>query len=702
MKHASSLLPWWSDGLDRVRLCVLAVVLLQAITPRLRADDFWQSLGGPTGGSVNCLARDPMSGAIFAGTGFQNGYNQNAGSVFKSIDHGDSWTYISADFFTLAPPITTRVRAIATNSLGHVFVGLESGGIMRSVDGGAGWSRLNNGLGELRIRSLAVSPSDAIFTATDTLGVWAFSAAGNSWTAVNDGLTSLDTRALIARNDYLLVGTQTGGVFKKLAGQSWTSSSNGMSNLRVNGLTQSLTTDELFAATDTGFFSSIDHAASWQPVVGPFTGSICWTLLDTGSFLLAGTSAGIFKSTNGGTDWVSVSDGFTGTAARTLLADGTGRVYAGSFDAGVFRSVDDAQSWEPVNNGLHGLSVIRLLVTSEGRILAGTPGNGIYRSTIFDGLWTGPRLPRRNIFAIAESPAGEIFAGNYNITNGVPDGHPWRSEDGGETWVSLDNGIAAAMVSAFAFPGGVQVLCTSAWNPGGVSQSANRGDLWSRLGPPQNIPAYCLTRVSGGDLFFGTEGQGVWRYNAGSGTWSNLGLSQSQQFSIAVNSAGHVFVGNDGNIKGVYKSLANGDGLQPLNAFPGNYGYTICILPNDDIYVGTRDNGIQFSNDGGTSWIQVNSGIPVRACQAICVGPDGHLYAAVAGFGVYRSVSQVVQKMADDIDGDGDIDIVDVELFAEALIGIGATPIHLWRSDLDASGRVDGADIALFVQAAVN
>lgn len=691
-----------ADRRKQFRACILALVVFLAITPRLKADNFWQSLAGPTGGSVNCLARDPISGALFAGTGFQNGYNQNAGGVFKSIDNGDSWTFVSADFFTLAAPISTRVRAIATNSVGHVFAGLESGGVMRSNDGGATWSRLNSGLGELRIRSLSVSPADTLYAATDTLGVWIFNPAGNSWTALNDGLTSLDTRALIARNDYLLVATQSAGVFKRLAAQSWMTSSSGMSNLRVNGLTQSPTTDDIFASTDEGFFSSIDHAASWQPVVGPFTGSLCWTLVDTGMSLLGGTNAGIFRSTNGGIDWTSVSDGSTGSAVRMLLVDGAGSVYAGSFHAGLFRSVDDGQSWTPVNSGLHGLSVNRLLVTSEGRIFAGTPVNGIYRSAIDDGMWSGPQLSRRNIFALAEGAEGALFAGNYNITNGVPDGHPWRSEDGGDTWVPLDNGVAAAMISGFAFPGGDEVLCASAWNPGGIFQSINRGDSWSRLGPPQNIPAYCLTRGPEGDLFFGTEGQGVWRYNARSGTWSNLGLSQSQQFSIAINSSGHVFVGNDGNIKGVYKSVANGDGLQPLAAFPGNYGYAICILPNDDLYVGTRDNGIQYSSDGGNSWNSVNSGIPVRACQALCVGPDGHLYAAVAGFGVYRSVAQVVQNTPGDVDGDGDVDVVDVALFVDVLIGNESTPIRRWRSDLDSSGVVDGLDIAPFAQAALN
>ncbi len=668
-------------------------------TSQAQADNFWQPLGGPSGGSINALVRDPVSGALYAGTGYQHGYNKSAGSVFKSIDHGDTWTYVSADFFTLTSALNTRVRTLAVNASGHVFAGLELGGVMRSTNGGASWTRINNGLGDLRLRSLTFAQTGELYAATDTTGVWAFNAGTATWSALNNGLTSFDTRSIISRTGYLLVASQTGGVFKRPTGQPWAAASNGLSTLRVNNLSVSSVTGTIYAGTDTGLFSSVDDAASWQPVNGPFTGTLCWTLHDTGTSWLVGTGAGVFRSTNGGATWTPVTDGYSGTSTRSLLDDGAGRLFAGSLDDGLFRSTDDGQTWSRASAGLYGHTVVRLLVTRDGEVLAGTNTNGIYRSTIFGGAWSDPVLAGWHIFALAESPWGDVFAGNYNITNGVSDGHAWRSSDGGETWTPLDNGIVAAMISGFVFPGGDQVLCSSAWNPGGVSISAYRGDSWSRLGPPQNIPAYCLTRSPQGDLFFGTEGQSVWRYNAGSGTWTNLGLNQSQQFSIAINSLGHVFVGNDSNLKGVYKSTANGDNLQPLANFPGNYGYSICVLPNDDLYVGTRDSGIQYSSDGGASWTTVNSGIPTSSCQIITLGPDGHLYAGVAGFGVYRSAAPVVPRTPGDIDGDGDVDDEDAALFTGVLIGADSTPMRLLRSDVDQNGTVNGGDVPAFASA---
>jgi hypothetical protein len=681
-------------------LCLAGLGAILPASPA-RAGDFWEPLNGPTGGTVNALVRDPGTGALYAGTGYQHGYNKNAGSVFKSTDNGATWTYVSADFFTLTAAINTRVRTLAVSSAGHVFAGLELGGVMRSLNGGASWSRINSGLTDLRVRALAVSAGGELHAATDTVGVFVFNHATATWSPVNDGLTSLDTRAIVHRPGYILVGSQTGGVFKRPTGQPWSSASAGMASLHVNGLSVSPFTGTLFAATDTGYYASDDDAASWQPVIGPFSATLCWTMLDTGTCLVAGTNIGMFRSTDGGTQWSPVADGFTAANVRTLLDDGAGRTFAGSFDDGLFRSTDDGQSWSAANTGLYGLTVTRLLVTGNGRVHAGTITNGIFRTSLYGAPWTGPVLPRWRMFALTQSPWGELYAGNYNITAGQPNGHAWRSSDDGDTWTPLDTGLNASMVSGFAFPGGDEVLCTSAWNPGGVSMSANRGDLWSHFGPPQNVPAYCLTRSGQGDLFFGTEGQNVWRYNHASGTWTNLGLGESQQFSIALNSLGHVFVGNDANLKGVYKSTANGDNLQPLAAFPGNYGYTICITPDDDLYVGTRDSGIQYSHDGGASWTSVNSGIPVSSCQTLTLGPDDHLYAGVAGFGVYRSAAPVTTRLPGDIDADGNVDLADFTLL-ESCLGGPAIPfappcLHGVRSDFDGDGDVDLADVTEFV-----
>jgi predicted alpha/beta superfamily hydrolase len=49
-----------------------------------------------------------------------------------------------------------------------------------------------------------------------------------------------------------------------------------------------------------------------------------------------------------------------------------------------------------------------------------------------------------------------------------------------------------------------------------------------------------------------------------------------------------------------------------------------------------------------------------------------------------------------DIDADGDVDAIDIELMTAALLGMPVQPEHVARSDIDGDGHTDGRDIAAF------
>jgi len=87
--------------------------------------------------------RSGGSGRLFAGT-------QPAG-LFRSDDHGDSWTEIEsfaqvpeaqAWCVPLDPPLEGRARAIVVDATNddRIWVGVEVGGIARTTDGGETWS----------------------------------------------------------------------------------------------------------------------------------------------------------------------------------------------------------------------------------------------------------------------------------------------------------------------------------------------------------------------------------------------------------------------------------------------------------------------------------------------------------------------------------------------------------------------------------
>ncbi len=607
----------------------------------------WLPLGGPEGGTVTALAYHPATGAMLAGTGVQTSYivTPNAGSVYRSLDRGATWQDVSQDI-TAAAPTTCRVRGLSVSPLAgaEILAGLDGGGVFRSVDAGLHWSALNAGLTRPFIRAVAHDSTGARYAATDTAGVFTMSAAGATWAAINTGLTSLRTNCLAFGPGYVLVGTADLGVFKRVGAGSWAGASVGLPAASINKLIRT-GAGALYAATGAGLYVSSDDAANWTPAPGGgvVAGIGIRSVFESGNTLVAGGDTVVYRSVAGNA-WETITAGFTGFGPAALGADPLGRIYCGTLDRGVLVSDDGAQTWAESNTGIRAHSIHRMVVTPAGMIVAGTRTGGIVRSTDGGATWEPPPagLEHRLIFALNRSPWGDLYAGNYTIANNIPDGHAWRSTDEGATWSPLDNGMVSSMVSGFAFSGVTgEVWNSSAWNPGGVTLSSNGGSAWNRFGPPQNIPAYCLLRTPSGDLYFGSEGQQVWKYQASTNQWQAKGLQQSQQFALARDSVGNIFVGNDRNLKGFYRSTDDGATFQPLVNFPGNEGYAMLVLPNDELYAGTSGNGIQHSTDHGDTWTTANTGMPNGACFALALGPDARIYAGGAGGGVFRSATPV-------------------------------------------------------------
>ena len=599
----------------------------------------WEFVGGPPGGGFNAIAFDVSSGSVLAGSVFGAGYNQIGGSLYRLATGTETWAHTVTELDVLNPT-TTAVRGIVVNSAGHIFVSLTGAGIFRSTDGGVHFSAINAGLPGLVLGRPAISPTGELLISANLAGVYAFNAATQTWSSINSGLATLATGNLAFGNGYTLLGTrQSGGVHKRIGSGPWAQMNVGLGNSDINDVV--VTADgTAYAATDAGLYVSSNAGASWQPVGGPFASVFVWSCVRAGPALLVGSAAGLHRSLDG-VQFTPITSGVSGVNARLFCRDALGRTYVIFAETGIFRSADDGATWAPTSDGLSVHTVNRVLLTTSGTILAGTERNGVYRSADGGSTWEAPDLAGRRVFALAQSPWGDVFAGNYNITQGVSDGHAYRSGDDGQTWTALDSGLISAMVSGFAFPAANEVLCSTAWNPGGVSRSTTNGSAWTRLGPPQNIPAYFLGRSPAGDLFIGSEGAGVWRLPAGASVWENKGFNTSQQFSVAFDSGGRVYFGNDGRIRGVCRSIDGGVSFQQLNSFPSFWGYTVLVLPNDDVYVGTRDMGIQFSSTHGDTWQTASVGLPNAACYSLAFGPDGRIYAAMAGRGVYRTTDPV-------------------------------------------------------------
>ncbi|CAG0953924.1 hypothetical protein PHYC_00353 [Phycisphaerales bacterium] len=648
----------------------------------------WEQLDGPPGGNVGAAVFHPPSGAVLVPGLLTASYANlaSAGALYRSTDAGDSWTDVTADILA-ASPTWSRTQCLAVDPQGRVFAGLFGAGVYRSDDAGVHWSPANAGIATQQVRTL-LCDSNSIFAGAAS-GVYQSNNLGTSWSPINSGLTTLDVRALIAGPGYVLAATRAGGVFKRIGSGSWAAANSGLAGLNAWNFHRSAS-GKLFLVTDSGLYSSADDAATWQPVPGPLAGIITAHITGSGLALLVASEDGLFRSPDDGANWFPSSSGLPGSRFLGLGASDT-RFFVGLNGWGLYASDDAGLTWQEHNIGIRAHTVNRLCVTDSGAILAGTQSNGIWRSPDGGLTWQPRGLFERGVWCIRQSPWGDVFAGNYTITDGQPDGHVWRSQDDGLTWSPLDNGFHASAVMGLNFGAANEVFVSSAWNPGGIHYSSNNGDSWSHLGPVPFISGYGSLRTPGGDLYFGSEGQGVWRLAAATNTWVNLGLDQSQQFAFACDSAGRVFVGNDRNIKGVWRSPGGGGAFQALAGFPGNEGYSLLAAPDDVIYAGTVLHGVQRSLDHGDTWETINTGIPYRACFALVLGPDNHLYAGAPG-GVYRTTAPVLPTCDPDVNCDGALNGFDIQSTEEAVNG-DYSDFCQASADLNGDGAENGFDV---------
>jgi hypothetical protein len=149
--------------------------------------DTWTS-GGPHGASVNDLAIDPASPrTLYAGT------NQG---VFKSLDGGESWTRASVGLendTTGNPSVASLLmdpRDPAT-----LYAGGRKGFVYKSTDGAGTWRRVA-ALGDgaaTAVQAVAIDPSNSLIVyaaapAASYKGVFKSVNGGATWFPINNGL----------------------------------------------------------------------------------------------------------------------------------------------------------------------------------------------------------------------------------------------------------------------------------------------------------------------------------------------------------------------------------------------------------------------------------------------------------------------------------------------------------------------------------
>lgn len=158
--------------------------------------------------------------------------------LLRSLDGGRSWARLD----WRGVDIRILSLAIRPGDSDVIYVGTQGGGIYNTRDGGVSWVELNEGLDDLNVNDIAIAPSnpDCLYLATNR-GVYQSVGAGVPWTRLKGPTDGRRVNSVVVHPQdasMVYVGLQYGGIWRSAdGGQHWTALNTGLGVISVFSLT---------------------------------------------------------------------------------------------------------------------------------------------------------------------------------------------------------------------------------------------------------------------------------------------------------------------------------------------------------------------------------------------------------------------------------------------------------------------------------
>jgi photosystem II stability/assembly factor-like uncharacterized protein len=596
---------------------------------------------------------------------------QATGPAWSSIGPISTTTDFPAD-----PLETGRINSIAVSPANPqlVLVGGASGGIWRSTDAGNTFVPVSDDQVDLAVGSICFSasnPSVAYAGMGDPYGgilgtgVLKSIDAGQTWTRVDNG--SLPEPGIVARirvdptnpdRVYLAQYAQlvngelfaSGFYFSTDGGVSWTSSLSGLPrdlvispiNPHVLYLTM-IIVDQGQALGDAGLYESQDGGATWNSILAlPFD--------------------------FGGTDDVYTA---VSTDGQTIYVYSGGTI-GSSFQLDVKRSTDAGQTWSSrgttgIDSGQFGYNSY-LEVDPNNPNLVYVGSRDVYMSSDGGGSkWTNLTTSwTQGINGFGFSPATGLTHTDQHALTFVPgtpnafyignDGGLSLSTDGGNTYASLNSSLSLTQFYSTALDPGNPNLSYGGSQDNGVQRRLSgfsASNAWNQMITGDGGPLL-INPANTQMLFAADDGGNIFRYLddgatfdatiANDGTFGELGSDPRIAFVAPLFNDGVHPTMYFGTWR-LFKSTNLGDSWVLTSQKDLTKGITSsgpdvltagAVGPGDPnvIYTGSSQGRVMVSKDGGSKWTDITDNLPNRYVTWIAVdsGNPSTAYVTFSGY----------------------------------------------------------------------
>jgi photosystem II stability/assembly factor-like uncharacterized protein len=192
------------------------------------------------------------------------------------------------------------------------------------------------------------------------------------------------------------------------------------------------------------------------------------------------TPYGIFRSTDACESWAKMNAGLKSTFTTCVIVDhADSRTLYCATEDGAYCSHDAARSWSRMGLSVQHVRVIAQHPRNPKFLIVGTEADGLYVSMNGGAWWTKSEagVDHSTFYVVVFDPSNPdvMYAGGY-IT-GV-----YKSIDGAQSWHRMNNGLGCITIHSMAVdPRNSRCVYAGAYW-GGVFRSDDGGVLWRNVG----------------------------------------------------------------------------------------------------------------------------------------------------------------------------------------------------------------------------